>query len=175
MGPKFWSIATLIVGFGTLVLLGSLCTFFLSIGSHTLKLTTFNSIATAVVFAIETSSPNGFFSAKTTTFALPFFGLSLGLNIWLTLMIVIRMLYHRRESRKIFGPKHGTHYGSISSIFIESAGLYAISSILLLATYAPQHPINQIWLGLEPFVQVSTIFIRRSHSVGSDHAVFCRR
>ncbi|KAH8101231.1 hypothetical protein BXZ70DRAFT_117757 [Cristinia sonorae] len=138
-GPMFWSMATLIVAFGSLVLLGSL--------------------SMAILFAIETASPNGFFSAEATSFALPFFGLSLGLNIWLTIMIVLRMLYHRRQGREIFGRNYGKHYASISAMFVESAALYAICSILLLSTYAPQHPINQIWLGLEPSVQMISSYL----------------
>ncbi|THH23221.1 hypothetical protein EUX98_g7948 [Antrodiella citrinella] len=136
VGPTFWSWATAIVTFGIVVLLAS---FF--------------------VFAIETASPNGFFSAKTTSFAVPYFGLSLGLNIWLTVMIVFRMLYHRRQGREIFGRNYGKHYASISAMFVESAMLYAISSTLLLSTYAPQHPINQIWLGLEPSVQMISSYL----------------
>jgi len=139
LGPSFFSLATFIVGFGTLVLLGSL--------------------SMAILFAIETASPNGFFSAKATSFALPFFGLSLGLNIWLTFMIVFRMLYHKRQGREIFGHNYGRHYASISAMFVESAALYAINSILLLATYAPQNPINQIWLGLEPSVQMISSYL----------------
>ncbi|TCD61350.1 hypothetical protein EIP91_008560 [Steccherinum ochraceum] len=139
VGPSVWSMATLIVGVGCIALLGSL--------------------SMAVLFAIETASPFGFFSSQATSFALPYFGLSLALNIWLTLMIFLRMLFHRRQGRKIFGTNYGKHYASISTMFIESAALYAISSILLLGTYAPQHPINQIWLGLEPSVQMISSYL----------------
>lgn len=112
------------------------------------------SLATACLFAYETSSPSGFFSKTTTSFALPFFAISLSLNILLTLMIVLRLAAYRQKGRNIFGQAYGQHYGSISTMFIESAALYTICSILLLATYATGHPINQIWLGISPAVQV---------------------
>lgn len=114
----------------------------------------FGSFAVAVVFAIETASPEGLFSQTTTNFALPYFAISLSLNIILTLLIVGRMWFYQREGRAVFGQSYGKHYASISAMFIESAALYAICSILLLATYAIQHPINQIWFGLSPSVQM---------------------
>ena len=115
-------------------------------------------VAVAVVFAIQTASPNGFFAQSTTNWALPYFGISLSLNILLTLLIVGRMWYYTREGQAVFGHAYGKHYTIISSMFIESAALYAICSILLLATYAIQHPINQIWFGLSPSVQVRKTF-----------------
>ncbi|KAK7688166.1 hypothetical protein QCA50_008536 [Cerrena zonata] len=64
------------------------------------------------------------------------------------------MWYYTREGQAVFGNSYGKHYTTISSMFVESAALYAICSILLLATYAIQHPINQIWFGLSPSVQM---------------------
>lgn len=113
----------------------------------------------AILFAYETSSPAGFFSKITTSFALPYFAISLSLNIVLTLMIVGRMAAYRRKGQEIFGRTYGKHYGSIATMFIESAALYTICSVLLLVTYAIGHPINQIWLGLSPAVQVSSQFL----------------
>lgn len=71
------------------------------------------------------------------------------------------MWYYTREGQAVFGNSYGKHYTTISSMFIESAALYAICSILLLATYAIQHPINQIWFGLSPSVQVSLLKLSR--------------
>lgn len=117
-------------------------------------LTLMASFAVAVVFAIETASPSGFFSQTTISFAVPYFALSLGLNIFLTLLIVIRMYYYRRHGRSVFGSQYGKHYTSISTMFVESASLYCICAILLLGTYIVQNPINQIWLGLSPSIQI---------------------
>jgi len=117
------------------------------------------SIAMAILFAFETASPAGFFSRIATNFALPYFGASLSLNLLLTSMIVARMSFHQRRGREIWGDKYGKHYGSISTIFIESAALYSIVSILLLVTYALNNPINQIWLGLSPSVQMVSSYL----------------
>ncbi|CAL1697332.1 unnamed protein product [Somion occarium] len=118
------------------------------------------SIAMAIMYAFETASPTaGFFSKRSINFALPYFAISLSLNIILTLMIVAVMLGRKRRGREIFGDTYGRHYTSVSTMFIESAAIYSIISILLLPTYAVQHPINQIWLGLSPSVQMIASYL----------------
>ncbi|KAI0079051.1 hypothetical protein K474DRAFT_724371 [Panus rudis PR-1116 ss-1] len=117
------------------------------------------SVAVAIVFAIETASPSGFFAETTTSFGLPYFATSLSLNLLLTCLIAGRLWYYKREGRAVFGRGYGRHYTSILTIFIESAALYSLVSILLLSTYAVQHPINQIWLGLSPAVQMTATYL----------------
>lgn len=108
----------------------------------------------AILFAIETASPNGLFSQTTASFALPYFAISLSLNVVLTCLIVSRILMYQRSSRVVLGSDYGKHYTSIWTMFVESAALYTICGILLLTTFGPGNPINQIWLGLAPSVQV---------------------
>ncbi|TCD67459.1 hypothetical protein EIP91_012376 [Steccherinum ochraceum] len=117
------------------------------------------SIATSCLFAYETVSPSGFFSKITANFALPYFALSLSLNILLTIMIVFKMSIQKLKGRAIFGEQYGRHYTSISTMFIESAALYCLFSILLLITYAMNHPINQIWLGISPSIQMLSSYL----------------
>lgn len=110
----------------------------------------------ASLYGYETASPTaGLFSQSSINFALPYFAISLSLNIVLTIMIVAVMLGRKRRGREIFGDTYGKHYTSVSTMFIESAAIYSIISILLLPTYAVQHPIYQIWFGLAPAIQVS--------------------
>ncbi|KAI0060430.1 hypothetical protein BV25DRAFT_961919 [Artomyces pyxidatus] len=113
-------------------------------------LTLFGSLAMAIIYAIETASPAGFFSQVTVDFGIVFFALSMSLNILLTLMIVGRMWADQGRS----STARRSHYTSASTIFIESAALYAVSSLLLLVTYSIGNPINQIFLGLSPSVQM---------------------
>ncbi|KAH8101560.1 hypothetical protein BXZ70DRAFT_933862 [Cristinia sonorae] len=117
------------------------------------------SIAVSSLFAWSTVSPAGFFAKITVNFALPYFAISLSLNILLTIMIVTRMLSQRTRGKAIFGDQYGRHYTSVSAIFIESAALYCLFSILLLITYALGHPVNQIWLGLSPAVQMLSSYL----------------
>ncbi|THH32606.1 hypothetical protein EUX98_g1576 [Antrodiella citrinella] len=117
------------------------------------------SLVTACFFAISTVSPSGFFSQTTVNFGLPYFTISLALNILLTGMIVLRMLSQRAKSRLIFGKQYDAHYTSMSTIFIESAATYCLFAILLLITYAIGNPINQIWLGLSPAMQMFSTYL----------------
>jgi len=117
------------------------------------------SIIVSCFFAISTVSPVGFFSQTTVNFGLPYFAVSLALNIILTILIVVRMLSQRNKGRLIFGEEYGNHYTSVSTIFIESAALYCLFAILLLITYALGNPINQIWLGISPAMQMLSTYL----------------
>lgn len=67
---------------------------------------------------------------------MPYFSVSLGLNILLTAGIVIRLLVFRRRITSAFGPAHGSHYTSIISIIVESAALYSAFSIFFIIPFA---------------------------------------
>ncbi|KAF7431157.1 hypothetical protein PC9H_006877 [Pleurotus ostreatus] len=113
------------------------------------------SIVMAIIYTVDTASPTiGFFSKSTVNFGTVFLAISLSLNIVLTLMIVVRIWGYQRQGRSVFGKSFGQHYTSISTVFVESAAMYTIVSILLLATYSIGHPINQIFLGVSPSVQM---------------------
>ncbi|KAJ7457007.1 hypothetical protein FB451DRAFT_1047754 [Mycena latifolia] len=77
-------------------------------------------------------------------------------NIILTLLILGRIWYHQRAMKALFGNDH-THsqpYQLLLTMFVESGALFSIVSILLLVTFAVGNPINQIWLGVPPAMQV---------------------
>lgn len=82
--------------------------------------------------------------------------ISLSLNIILTLLIVGRIWHHERSIKVLFGRdhSHSRPYQLLRTMFIESAALLSIFSILLLVTFALGNPINQIWLGTTPAIQV---------------------
>jgi len=118
--------------------------------------------AMGIMFGIETCSPegSGLFGSGTASFAIPYFAISLSLNIILTLLIVGKIWFHQREMAKAFGNKNfGRYYSVIVMMFIESAAMYSIISILVLVTFALGNPINQIWLGLSPAVQMTSNYL----------------
>ena len=107
-------------------------------------------------FEVSTAEPGGLYGKLSDAFAVPFFIMSLALNIILTLLIVARLWFHRYQNQRHFGVSHGRQYVSVASMFVDSAALYCITSILLLGTFIANHPVNQIWLGIAPFVQVGS-------------------
>ncbi|KAG7098817.1 hypothetical protein E1B28_000722 [Marasmius oreades] len=110
------------------------------------------SLILAILFALQTTGPEGLFSSITTAFGTPFFGLSMVLNMVITALIAVRIWDYRRRGQ--VSSTYGDSKISFGAIFIESAALYSIISLLLVVTFSIQHPINQIWLGLAPATQL---------------------
>ena len=89
--------------------------------------------------------------------ALPYFSISVSLNILLTLMIVIRLILYARNTRAALG---GTGIGGLSkaivTMFIESCALYAVSSLLILGPLSAGNGAADIFLAILPQTQART-------------------
>ena len=65
--------------------------------------------------------------------ALPYFSISLSLNVLLTLMIVIRLILHTRNTRTALGITGvGGLCKAVVIILVESCALYAVNSLLVI-------------------------------------------
>ena len=65
---------------------------------------------------------------------IPHYSISLSLNIILTLMIVVRLVLHARDTRTAMGKTGlGGLYKAIVTILAESCALFAVNSLLYLA------------------------------------------
>ena len=65
--------------------------------------------------------------------SLAYFSISLSLNILLTLMIVIRLIIHTRNTRNALGIAGvGGLCKTVVTMLVESCALYAVSSLLVL-------------------------------------------
>jgi hypothetical protein len=103
---------------------------------------------------ISASSP----FAKSTgsvNWTIPYLSASLGLNIIITLAIVVRLWIYRRRATQSLGPGYGSEFTSISAIMVESAALYSFFSLLFLASFAAQSSISTIFLQSLCQIQVS--------------------
>ena len=65
----------------------------------------------------------------------PFFVLTITLNILLSLAITYRLLSVRRMVTTFVGPDYGKVYTSLSAVIIESAALTSVTGIIALACY----------------------------------------
>ena len=78
--------------------------------------------------------------------ALPYFTISLSLNIILTLMIVIRLILRARETRAALGI---TGIGGLSkaivTMLVESSTLFAVSSLLVLGPWSARSGVVNIF------------------------------
>ncbi|KAJ7642039.1 hypothetical protein FB45DRAFT_826301 [Roridomyces roridus] len=118
------------------------------------------SMALGILWLIQicTSSPFGIFTALNWT--IPYFSLSLALNILVTIAITVRLYMFRRRGAKVFGRNYGSQYTSVAAMLVESAFLYSSFSILFLVPFGMNNPLSQIFLQALSQVQtISTLLI----------------
>ncbi|KIJ56266.1 hypothetical protein M422DRAFT_239480 [Sphaerobolus stellatus SS14] len=95
----------------------------------------------SLVALYESTRPSSTASRFAPTFmntVIPSWSLSLVSNLVLSLLIVARLLWHRRNLSKAFGSgtSHATPYSNLAAIFIESAALYVVTSLIHLIMFS---------------------------------------
>lgn len=110
------------------------------------------------LYLYQLSSPGShLFTQEAIDFGLPYFVLSTSLNIVLTILLCSRLIYHQRAISKVGANVrvHGLPYMSIVSILVESSAIYAVFSIIFIATYAAEQVSAALALPLLAQAQVS--------------------
>ena len=108
-----------------------------------------------VLWTLQSSHPGlSLYSKEPLAFGTAYYTLSLGTNIILTALIVVRLLMYRRAYLAHLPAEHALQYLSIATLIIESAALYSAFAIAFLVSYALNKPINQAWLGFAQAAQV---------------------
>ena len=91
--------------------------------------------------------------------AVPYYSLSLSLNVLLTLMIVFRVILHARDARTAMGVTTvGKLYKAIITILVESCALYAASLLLVIGPWGARNPITNFFLAILPETQVRAFY-----------------
>jgi len=103
------------------------------------------SVVTGILYLVQLSAASPFVNTN-LNWTIPYISISLGLNILLTIAIVLRLLLFRRRIASALGPTHGSQYTSIAAMVVESASLYSIFSILLLVPFALGNSIASVFL-----------------------------
>ena len=114
-------------------------------------------VVMGLLFLIQVSAASPWSADSAINWTIPFFSLSLSLNIILTAAIVIRLLVHRQKISSTMGPSYGRHYTSVASMIVESASIFSVFSLLFLVPFALNHPLNLIFFQALSIVQVSKI------------------
>ena len=93
--------------------------------------------AMGIALIYQTSQPDSsLWNAVAIKFGLPYFSISITLNILLTLMIVIRLVLHIRGSKTATGlTEIGGSCKVIATMLIESSTLYAVTSLLFIGPW----------------------------------------
>lgn len=86
-------------------------------------------------------TPGGnFFGGRAVVFGTTYYGLSIGLNIILTLLICARLLHLSRRARATLGDEDARLYTGLIVLMVESAAPYALVGIMFLVPYARGSP-----------------------------------
>ena len=110
-----------------------------------------------ITFIYQTSQPNSsIWNTVAINFGLPYFSISISLNILLTLMIVVRLVIHNRDIRSALGTPTGISdlYKAIITMLIESSALYAVNSLLFIGPWGAGSHVADIFLPILAETQV---------------------
>ncbi len=95
------------------------------------------SMGTSIAFLWSSAHPGAVYGSRDVqVFGIPYWTLSLSLNIIVTVLIGIRLFTYRKNIRDALGPHHGKHYTTIFAISVESAILYAVFAFVALVCFA---------------------------------------
>jgi len=115
------------------------------------------SLALGIMFIYQTSQPDSsLWNSVAINFGVPYFSISIGLNIILTLMIVARLVVQSRNIRMAVGAPAGIGglYKAIVTMLIESSALYAVNSLLFVGPWGAGSHIADIFLPILAETQV---------------------
>lgn len=99
------------------------------------------SLACGILDMYQRSESIDTISFVTTYLGLPYYLVSLSLNVLLTIMIVARLILHRRNTRHVMGGSDGT-YKIIISAVAESSALFAVSLLLYIGSWSRSSTIS---------------------------------
>lgn len=100
-----------------------------------------------IIALFQASQPGAnLWTHVTVNFLIPFFSLSISLNIIVTAMIVGFLMSHRRSIQATIGKQHAKQYTSIIAMVVESAALYTIFSVIFIITYGRNSPAQNLFL-----------------------------
>ncbi|KAH6899457.1 hypothetical protein BKA70DRAFT_1115407 [Coprinopsis sp. MPI-PUGE-AT-0042] len=93
-------------------------------------------IAMSISLLVATALPGaGFWQTQAVRFGVAYWGLSVALNVGITLAIAVRVLLMRSKHKAIFKDHYTSPYTSVAAMLIESASLYAVWALLFIILY----------------------------------------
>lgn len=120
----------------------------------------FGSVAFGILFLkqVGTVSQSPWDSAG-INFTIPYYSMSLALNILVTILIVLRLLVYRHRIVRAMGAGHGSQYTSLAAMVVESAAIYSGFALLFIVPFALSSPLAQLFLQALSMVQGATTFL----------------
>ena len=122
-------------------------------------------IATGILFIYQTTRADSAIEALDAAvhFGAPYFSIGFALNILLTLMIITRLVLHRKNIRNIMGTTASTAglYKTAITIIVESYALFAVSFLMYIGPWATKSPLQYIFLQILVQTQVRILLTHR--------------
>ncbi|KAJ3574053.1 hypothetical protein NP233_g2024 [Leucocoprinus birnbaumii] len=104
------------------------------------------SVALSLILIVMLCVPGiTLWSTISINLAIPYWAISIALNVIITACISIRLLYMRYQMRNALVGT-GTEYISVTSMMVESAAIYTINGLIFLVSYAVNSPIQNLAL-----------------------------
>jgi len=104
------------------------------------------SVALSLILIVMLCVPGiTLWSTISINLAIPYWAISIALNVLITACIVGRLLYMRYQMRQVIAGT-GSEYISITSMMIESAALYTANGLIFLVSYAVNSPVQNLAL-----------------------------
>lgn len=127
--------------------------------------------ATGIIVLYQAARPDAtLWTHLAVNFGLPYFVITISLNVIISTIIAIRLFIYRYRMREAFpgDSSSSAPYASIAGLLIESSALYAIASILFIAPYAVGSHLSFVFLPILVQVQVRlpfSVFYYRSLNI----------
>ena len=80
---------------------------------------------------------------------MPYWAISIATNTILTIAIIVRLVMARKQLKTVMGIEHALEYTSLIAIFVESASLYTITSLIYLVAFAVNSNVQNLILPLQ--------------------------
>ncbi|KAL9710485.1 hypothetical protein Ac2012v2_006019 [Leucoagaricus gongylophorus] len=104
------------------------------------------SVALSLILIIMLCVPGiTLWSTISINLAIPYWAISIALNVIITACIAARLLYMRYQMRRAL-IESGSEYISITSMMVESAAIYTANGLIFLVSYAVNSPIQNLAL-----------------------------
>ncbi|KAH9484497.1 hypothetical protein JR316_0003979 [Psilocybe cubensis] len=107
-----------------------------------------SAVGLSFLLIIELSQPGiTRWSKISVNLAIPYWSISIALNVIITLYIATRLLYMRRRLRRVVADC-AVEYVSLTAMLVESAALYTINGLVFLVSFSIHSPIQYLALPL---------------------------
>ena len=104
-------------------------------------------VVLGVMAILQSAKPGStFWSHATVVLILPYWSLTVALNVLITLAITIRLLLVRRFVISSLGREYAKTYTSVAAMVVESAAISAVTGLIMIICYARSSNVQNLVL-----------------------------